>query len=157
MNNRDNGLALDSLVWSYRGKTRCSKCFRWHLEVEAHPSGTDIIDSVAPSSFKSTVNRCDDVREPAELQSVFENVKTPFFFFSLMMKTQNTFSCNIRVRHLVNDLSIFVSCAVPHNKTLFFFFIYYVYPIPSIRNFIGITSLGKYPSVTKIDFSFFIK
>lgn len=38
------------------------------------------------------------------------------------MKTQKTFSCNIRVRHLVNDLSIFVSCAVPHNKTLFFFF-----------------------------------
>lgn len=79
MNNRDNGLALDSLVWSYRGKTRCGKCFRWHLEVEAHPSGTDIIDRVAPSSFKSTVNHRDDVREPAELQSVFENVKTPFF------------------------------------------------------------------------------
>lgn len=80
----------------------------------------------APSS---TVNRCSGCEinkkykkptKPAELRSVVWlkcQKNAPF----LNDENKLFFSCTIR--HLVNDLSIFVSYAVPHNKTLFFFFL----------------------------------
>lgn len=82
------------------------------LDVKALPSSicTDIIDGVAPSLL---IN---------QLRSVGVFKMSKIFF----LNDENTnklffFSCNIRIRHLVNDLSIFVSCAVPRNKTFFFF------------------------------------